>query len=140
MAIDSVTGKRIKIVKTKLDIEKEKKAKAMPKFDTNYEEELKRQLFEDMKTEEVVISDVFEEDNTHTGHHARPGEEWDVPITEEILYFDPELSYEITNYRPLTLEKGLDFDPAPFMEMARIYNETGSYTKFPKGSKPHKEL
>ena len=75
MAIDSVTGKRIKIVKTKLDIEKEKKAKAMPKFDTNYEEELKRQLFEDMKTEEVVVSDVFEEDNTHTGHCARPGEE-----------------------------------------------------------------
>jgi hypothetical protein len=75
MAIDSATGKRIKVVKNKLDIEREKIAKAMPKFDTNYEEELKRQLFEDMKTEEVAVSDVFEEDNTNTGHHARPGEE-----------------------------------------------------------------
>ena len=54
MAIDSVTGKRIKIVKTKLDIEKEKKAKAMPKFDTNYEEELKKK-HEDMSNK---VSDI----------------------------------------------------------------------------------
>lgn len=140
MAIDSVTGKRIKVVKNKLDIEREKIAKAMPKFDTNYEEELKRQLFEDMKTEEVVVSDVFEEDNTNTGHHARPGEEWDVPITEEILYFDPELSYEITGYRPITMEKGLDFDPKPFREMAKIFEDTGKYTNFPEGSKPWRDL
>ena len=73
-------------------------------------------------------------------HHERPGEEWDVPITEEIKYFDPELSYELTGYRPITMEKGLDFDPEPFREMAILYETNGEYTKFPKGSKPHRDL
>jgi hypothetical protein len=34
------------------------------------------------------------------------------------------------------MEKGLDFDPTPFREMAIIYNNTKSYTKFPEFSKP----
>ena len=145
MAIDEKTGKRIKLVKTVLDEQKELYEKSMPNENTNYEEELKKKLFEIDEEKEKFIQkglDIIQatEDEEIIGHHARPNKEWDVPITEEIKYFDPELSYEITNYRPLTLEKGLDFDPAPFTEMARIYNETGSYTKFPKGSKQHKEL
>jgi hypothetical protein len=52
------------------------------------------------------------------------------------LYFDPELSYELTGYRPITMDKGLDFDPEPFREMAKIYEEKGKYTEFPEGSKP----
>ena len=27
---------------------------------------------------------------------------WDVPLSQEIQYFDPNLSYEITHYRPIT--------------------------------------
>ena len=73
-------------------------------------------------------------------HHERPGEEWDVPLTEEIQYFDPELSYELTGYRPINMEKGLDFDPVPFCEMANIYNSTGRYTNFPEGTKPWHDL
>jgi hypothetical protein len=34
------------------------------------------------------------------------------------------------------MEKGLDFDPTPFCEMANIYNSTGRYTNFPEGTKP----
>ena len=138
MAIDKETGARIKTVKNRLDLEREKIAKAMPKFDTNYEEELKKQLFEDTKVE--VASDVFEEEQEEIGHHSRPNEDWDVPITEEIQYFDPELSYEITGYRPITMEKGLDFDPEPFRAMAKLFEEKGKYTEFPEGSKPWKDF
>jgi len=54
-------------------------------------------------------------------------EEWDVKIGEEVNYFDPNLSYEITKYRPITMSKGLDFDPTPFTETGRMFEETGSY-------------
>ena len=139
MAIDEITGKRIKTHKTSLDIEREKKEKAMPKFDTNYEEELKKQLFADFEAEKVV-EDIFDEPEEVIGHHERPGEEWDVPITEDILYFDPELSYELTGYRPINMTKGLDFDPEPFREMAKLFEEKGKYTEFPEGSKPWRDF
>lgn len=61
-------------------------------------------------------------------------DEWDVKIGDVITYFDPELSYEITGYRPLTKDKGLDFDPTPFCEVGRKYVETGSYTDYLKGT------
>lgn len=144
MAIDKVTGKRYLKEKTlrdqKIEEEKRKQEKALPKFDTNYEEELIKALFEEelkKKEKEKEILELAESipDKTKV-HHERPGEEWDVPITEEIKYFDPELSYELTGYRPITMEKGLDFDPEPFREMAAIFEAKGKYTEFPEGSKP----
>lgn len=56
--------------------------------------------------------------------------EWDVPLGEPILWFDPNKSYELTGYRPITKDKGLDFDPTPFCEMSNIFRETGRYTTF----------
>jgi len=47
--------------------------------------------------------------------------EWDVKLTDEITYFDPTLSYELTGYRPISETEGLDFDPTPFQETGRIY-------------------
>jgi len=143
MAIDKVTGKRKKLVKTKDDIKEEKKKKALPKFDRTYEEELIKELFEeDTQLKQKLKNPTIVEE--YTGpfiHHERPGEEWDVPITEEIKYFDPELSYELTGYRPITMEKGLDFDPTPFCEMANIYNSNNNkYTSFPEGTKPWHDL
>ena len=44
---------------------------------------------------------------------------------DEIFYFDPELSYELTGYRPITMTEGLDFDPAPFQEAGRNFEEKG---------------
>ena len=77
-------------------------------FSEKYEEELKRQLFE--KTQSEVKEDVNDILNANTTiHKPHPDQEWDVPITEEIKYFDSELSYEITGYRPITMDKGLDF-------------------------------
>lgn len=143
MAIDKVTGKRIRKVEDPLEIEKKKKVKAMPKFDTNYEEELIKQLFEDKK-KKIEVDDDFENNPLQYDgpfvHKERPGEDWDVPITEEVKYFDPELSYELTGYRPITMEKGLDFDPTPFREMASIYEKNGIYTRYPEKSKPWRDF
>lgn len=142
MAIDKVTGKRKKQVKSKLDVAKENEQKALPKFDRTYEEELIKELFkEDVKKTNSIESAIdVQEYNGPFVHKERPGEEWDVPITEDVKYFDPELSYELTGYRPITMEKGLDFDPTPFREAAHIYETTGSYTKFPEGSKPWRDF
>jgi len=140
MAIDRVTGKRVKQVKTKEEVKKEQKEKALPKFDRTYEEELIRQLFEEDIKKQNTLETVDTIEDVSKTHHQRPGEEWDVPIDEEILYFDPELSYELTGYRPITMEKGLDFDPEPFREMAIIYQSTKAYTKFPEFSKPWHDL
>ena len=38
------------------------------------------------------------------------------------------------------MEQGLDFDPEPFMINRRIYERTGKYTEYPKGSKPHRDF
>lgn len=62
-----------------------------------------------------------------------------MPLDEEIHYFDPELSYEITGYRPITMDQGLDFDPAPFREAAIHYMRNGEYTAYPQKSKQYNE-
>jgi hypothetical protein len=36
---------------------------------------------------------------------------WDVGPNDDVKFFDPELSYYITKYRPINKTKGLDFDP-----------------------------
>ena len=106
-------------------------------FSEKYEEELKRQLFE--KTQSEVKEDVNDILNANTTiHKPHPDQEWDVPITEEIKYFDSELSYEITGYRPITMDKGLDFKPELFTIAADTYNKTGNYTQYPYGSKKYR--
>ena len=76
MAIDKKTGKRIPVVKQPDQILAEQKAKAKPKFDMTYEEELINQLFEEKKKkiESLNISIPTEEVSVFC-HHARPGEE-----------------------------------------------------------------
>ena len=59
---------------------------------------------------------------------------------DEIKFFDPECSYELTGYRPISETVGLDFDPAPFCQTGRTYTETGAYTQYPKGSKPYADF
>lgn len=69
---------------------------------------------------------------------------WDITTEQAKLlvkdgsfYFDPDLSYEITGYRPITETQGLDFDPAPFTEVGRINNETRKYSGLRIGSRAH---
>lgn len=65
---------------------------------------------------------------------------WDIKKDEKIEYFDPELSYEITHYRPINENLGLDFDPKPFAIVGDVKKKTGKYCSFPKGTKQHRDF
>ncbi len=139
-SVDESTKK----TKSKYGIESPlEKRKKMPKFTENYEEELIRQLFEEKKKklDSIEVPEMQEEPRDQIWvHHRRKNAEWDVPIDEEIKYFDSELSYEITGYRPITMDQGKDFDPEPFVEVGKIFQSTGKYTEFPNGSIPNKKF
>lgn len=65
---------------------------------------------------------------------------WDVKLGDPIEYFDPNLSYEITGYRPITEDKGLDFDVTPFIEAGQIKIKTNRYCPHPVGTKQHRDF
>lgn len=66
--------------------------------------------------------------------------DWDVPLGQPVEYFDANLSYELTGYRPINATKGLDFDPNWFTEVRDTYNRTGHYTQFKNGSKAFRDF
>ena len=66
--------------------------------------------------------------------------EWDVPKGSPISYFDPELSYELTGYKPINKTKGLDFNPEWFIEARKTYEATGKYCAYLPGSKKFREF
>ena len=66
--------------------------------------------------------------------------EWDVPKEAPILCFDPELSYELTGYKPIDGTRGLDFNPNWFTESRETYEKTGKYCAYLPGSKKFREF
>ena len=105
-------------------------------FTERSEEELIKSLLKktDQSNEDIEESEYYE--GTYE-YHKKTNNLWDVILEDEIKYFDPTLSYEVTGYRPITETEGLDFDPAPFMEVGRTYERTGKYTAFRKGTKAY---
>lgn len=65
---------------------------------------------------------------------------WDVSLEDKITFFDPTLSYEISGYRPVDEERGLDFDPEWFMQARRIKEQTGKYCAYPPGQKKYNDF
>lgn len=73
MAIDKKTGKRKPIGKAAKELEKSKKK--IPKYEVNYEEELKKQLFADENKTQESNNDIdFYEDVREFHHQKRDGE------------------------------------------------------------------
>lgn len=107
-------------------------------FSDKFEEELKKQLQEMLGDQKEDTTEQFE--YTATDFYKKRDGLWDVAVTEDVLYFDPELSYELTGYRPINETQGLDFDPTPFNELAQIYDRTRSYTEYPADSKPYNDF
>lgn len=65
---------------------------------------------------------------------------WDIPIGQTIEYFDTDLSYEITGYRPINKVSGLDFNPDWFTEPRQTFLRTGHYTEFKMGQKAYADF
>lgn len=65
---------------------------------------------------------------------------WDVTKDQKIDFFDPNLSYELTGYRPITQTEGLDFKPEWFTEARDTYKRTGHYCSYRFKSKPYNDF
>lgn len=65
---------------------------------------------------------------------------WDIPLEAEVSFFDADLSYELSGYRPITKDKGLDFRPEWFTEARDEFLRTGHYTSYLPGSKGYRDF
>lgn len=92
-----------------------------------------------------IINEVKEKENQEfhqiieEAKQERRGE-WDVKIGDPIEYFDSDLSYELTGYKPINETKGLDFDPSWFTEARDTFNRTGHYCEYRNGSKAFRDF
>lgn len=113
------------IIEEAKKIDKSKKRKA-PTKEEKAQQELEAMLnYKESPKEDVEIK-------------PKKDDEWDVKIGDPIEYFDPELSYELTGYRPITATKGLDFDPKLFTVAADQYRKYGRYTQLLPGTFAHR--
>lgn len=65
---------------------------------------------------------------------------WDISLDDKIEFFDRNLSYELTGYRPINDKQGLDFDPTWFTEARETFKRTGHYTQFKPKQKAYKDF
>lgn len=127
--IDPIPKRKSKVVNKKKEVKPKKPVESkssLPKPILEIVEETKQK--EEQEIKEVVQQLVSK-------HKSINKEEWDIKIGDEITYFDPTLSYEITGYRPINEVQGLDFNPEWFCEARNEYLRTGHYCQFPQGTK-----
>lgn len=65
---------------------------------------------------------------------------WDFTIEETPNFFDADYSYEITGYRPITKDKGLDFNPAWFTEVRETFLRTHHYCAYHRNTKAYADF
>ena len=65
---------------------------------------------------------------------------WDFAIDDPIPFFDINLSYELTGYKPINKTKGLDFNPDWFTEARDTFKRTGHYTQFRPNTKAYADF
>jgi hypothetical protein len=110
-----------------------KKKRGRPKK-VKLPEEIKNLVSEvEQKAEQQVIPEIKK---------AKESKEfkWDVPKDTPVEFFDANLSYELTGYRPITETQGLDFDPSWFTEARDTFKRTGHYCSYRFKSKPYNDF
>ena len=110
-----------------------KKSLIPSEIQTIIEEVQEKERQEDIREAREMV-EQFRTERTNSLDH------WDVRKEDKVEYFDPELSYEITGYRPITKTKGLDFDPSWFTETREYYRQHGKYCPFLPKSKRYDEF
>ena len=71
---------------------------------------------------------------------SKSDSEWDVTLDDEIKFFDRNLSYELTGYRPINDKQGLDFNPSWFTEARDTFKRTGHYCSFKPKQKAYRDF
>ena len=97
------------------------------------EEVKEKERQEDIKEARELVEQIRTERTNSLDH-------WDVKKEDIIEYFDPELSYELTGYRPITKTKGLDFNPDWFIQTRKYYEQYGRYCPHLPKSKRYDEF
>lgn len=115
----------------------EKRAKRIPKTQEEKADLEYQKILEAFNNKEVLPIQAEEPKYNIKVHD--PKKKWDVLKDEEIEYFDPTLSYELTGYRPITETEGLDFNPKEFTKAADYYRLHKTYTHFIPGTFKHKQ-
>lgn len=108
-------------------------------------EEVKKKRGRPRKTQIQEIVEAHEEKERQEIHQMVLEEkakrkQWDVQIDEDIEFFDINLSYELTGYRPINNEKGLDFNPDWFTEARDTFKRTGHYTQYKPNTKAYADF
>lgn len=100
-----------------------------------------KEAVESLKPQEIVEESkpVLEIKETDTDEailgKVRDQSGWDVKKDDPIPYFDANLSYELTGYKPINKYRGLDFNPSWFTEARDTFVRTGHYTRFRRNSR-----
>ena len=100
-----------------------------------------KEAVESLKPQEIVEESkpVLEIKETDTDEailgKIRDQSGWDVKKEDPIPYFDANLSYELTGYKPINKYRGLDFNPSWFTEARDTFVRTGHYTRFRRNSR-----
>lgn len=100
-----------------------------------------KEAVESLKPQKVVEESkpVLEIKDTDTDEailgKVRDQSGWDVKKEDPIPYFDANLSYELTGYKPINKYRGLDFNPSWFTEARDTFVRTGHYTRFRRNSR-----
>lgn len=100
-----------------------------------------KEAVESLKPQEIVEESkpVLEIKETDTDEailgKVRDQSGWDVKKEDPIPYFDANLSYELTGYKPINKYRGLDFNPSWFTEARDTFVRTGHYTRFRRNSR-----
>lgn len=89
-------------------------------------QEKSEQQTDSLPTEEVIV--------------PKPNSDWDITLDDEIKFFDKDLSYELTGYRPINDKQGLDFDPSWFTEARDTFKRTGHYCSFKPKQKAYRDF
>lgn len=100
-----------------------------------------KEAVESLKPQEIVeeSKSILEIKETDTDEailgKVRDQSGWDVKKGDPIPYFDANLSYELTGYKPINKYRGLDFNPSWFTEARDTFVRTGHYTRFRRNSR-----
>lgn len=95
-------------------------------------------LIEEVKEKSQVQETIVE--NVKPIENQIPTIEWDYSKDRDIDFFDTRYSYELTGYRPITKDKGLDFNPDWFTEARDTFLRTGHYCQFARNSKAYRDF
>lgn len=93
-------------------------------------EEVVKAIKEIQKREEEDLKNEIERKRKE-----RKGFDWDIPIDCPISCFDDRLSFELTGYKPINSERGLDFEPEWFTDAREVFLRTGHYTSYRPNTK-----